>query len=108
MAEKVRVEIEADGSQADKELGKINKGIDEIKDNTKGVGPAIESGTKATKKLAKGFKGMGLALKAAGIGIILEAYAKLKELFMQNQAVVDLFAVAFGTLEQLFSQTAAA
>ena len=55
----------------------------------------------ATKKASGGFKGIGTAvkgvgtaLKAAGIGLIVAIFAKLFQLFSQNQKVLDAFSTA--------------
>jgi hypothetical protein len=55
----------------------------------------------ATKKASGGFKGIGtavkgvgVALKAAGIGLIVAIFAKLFQLFSQNQKVLDAFSIA--------------
>jgi hypothetical protein len=46
---------------------------------------------------------MGVAIKAAGIGLLLAAMDILKELFDNNQKTVDLFNTAFNTLQVAFS-----
>ena len=46
---------------------------------------------------------MGTALKAAGIGLVIAAFATLKELFQENQKVVDAFNIAFESLSLAFN-----
>jgi hypothetical protein len=46
---------------------------------------------------------MGTALKAAGIGLALAAFGLLKQLFEENQKVVDTFNIAFETLSIAFN-----
>ena len=84
-------------------LGDIKKGLD---NNTK----ATEDGSKATKtlesnfqKAAKGVKGFGLALKAAGIGLFIELFSAFKEVLGQNQKVVDLFSTGMESLSIAFN-----
>jgi hypothetical protein len=50
-----------------------------------------------------GFKAVGLAIKAMGIGLLLEAFAILKDVFSQNQKVADTFATAIGALSIAFN-----
>ena len=42
-------------------------------------------------KMAKAFTGLGLAIKAAGIGVLLDAFQLFKDVMMSNQKVLDLF-----------------
>ena len=94
-------------------LGQINKTLTKTEDEfdninktakkSKGAFAALKKGAKG---VAGGFKLMGTALKAAGIGLIIGAFATLKELFEQNQKVVDVFSTSFEFLGLIFSQVA--
>ena len=96
MAETVKriIELEVDVNTGEvKSLNKeITKTSKEIKDAEKG-----------TKSLAGGFKKVGLALKAAGIGLALAALATLKEIFSENQVVVDAFTTGMNALKIAFN-----
>jgi len=46
---------------------------------------------------------LGVAIKAAGIGLLLQAMGILKELFDNNQKTVDFFNTTFNTLQVAFS-----
>ena len=48
-------------------------------------------------------KGMGSALKAAGIGLIVALLAKLMEVFSKNQKTLDFFNVSMETLSIAFN-----
>lgn len=85
--------------QADKTADSIN----DIADSTKGISKNAEEGKKGIKSLSGGFKGLGLAIKGAGIGILLSALSYMKELFDNNQKVVDFFNTTFNTLQVAFS-----
>ena len=89
-----------------KEVNKLNESLETTNDEVialKSSGKALDGLKKGAKGVAGGFRAMGTALKAAGIGLIIGALATLKELFEQNQRVVDLFNVAFETLSIVFS-----
>ena len=58
------------------------------------------------KKASKGIKGIGNALKAAGIGLAIAAFATLKEIFEQNQKVADAFNTAFEFVSIAFNDFA--
>jgi len=109
MAEKVTIEVEADIKQASEDLGEIKKDI-------KDIGKTSKSQKGAVQGLSNGFKGVGLAMKAAGFGIIMKIVDKLSETLMQNQAIVDTVSTAFNvigivvnkvvtTFENIFSRT---
>ena len=59
---------------------------------------------KSTNIASKGFKGLGIAMKAAGIGLIVSGLIGLKEVFLSNQKVVDVFSTAFETFSIVANQ----
>jgi len=82
------------------DLTETQKDVSEnAKENTKQLGIL----GKAAKGLQAGFKGIGLALKAAGIGLIIKAFDVLVEIFKENQVVVDLFNTSFNFLSLAFN-----
>jgi hypothetical protein len=96
MSIKKTIEIEARFDKAEKDLEgvansvqKIDKNLEEVKNTSSGV--------------AKGVKGIGNALKAAGIGLAIAAFAKLGEVFNQNQKVANAFNIAFEGLSLAFN-----
>ncbi|MGI9555816.1 MAG: hypothetical protein ACR2M9_03065, partial [Cyanophyceae cyanobacterium] len=94
--------LKASQTQADKTAESIN----EISDTTKDIGKSAKDSKKGIKGLATGFKGLGMAIKAAGIGLLLEAMSILKDLFDNNQSVVDTFSTSFNVLAGVFSEVA--
>ena len=91
MAEKVTIEVEADVKQAVSDLG-------EIKTDIKGIGDTAKAQSSAIKGLAKGFTGVGFAMKAAGFGLIMKVVDKLSETLMNNQAILDGVTTAFNVI----------
>jgi hypothetical protein len=108
MAIKKTIEIDVNASAAEKDVKKLTSQFEDLgKTATKSINnieKAAEDTEKSTKSLADGFKGVGLAIKAMGIGLIIGALSTLKEVFMGNQKVADTFAVAMGTVSNIFSQ----
>ena len=92
--------LKASQKQADKTSDSIN----DIADTTKDIGKSAAGSEKGVKGLSKGFKGMGVAIKAAGIGLLLSAMGILKDLFDNNQKVVDVFSTSFNVLAGVFSE----
>ena len=86
----------------------LNESFDNLgKDTTsslKKIEKSTEEAEESTNLLAKGFKGVGLALKAAGIGLIISGFNTLKEVFTQNQKVADTLSTAFETLSVVFNE----
>tara|TARA_R100001460_G_scaffold74219_1_gene115280 strand:- start:264 stop:2123 length:1860 start_codon:yes stop_codon:yes gene_type:complete len=80
----------------DKSIEKVNDDALDLETNLKGV-------PKATRKIAGGFRLMGTALKAAGVGLAIAAFTTLKELFSQQQVIVDTFKVSFEMLSLAFT-----
>ena len=97
-------------AKALKDVKKLDKSIqgvpNSIKDAEQQTGK-LNKGLKATDKTAGGVKGainkIGLAFKAAGIGLIIAAFAKLTELFQTNQRVMDAFNVIGETTTIIFN-----
>ena len=95
----------------EKSVEGLNSALDETKKsegNIEGVGDGAKKSSKGVKFLSKGFKGLGLAMKAAGIGLIISALTGLKEVFSQNQKVVDVFSTAFETFSIVANQVVTA
>ena len=108
MAIKKTIEIDVNASDAEKDVKKLTSQFEDLgKTATKSINnieKGVEDTEKSTKSLADGFKGVGLAIKAMGIGLIIGALSTLKEVFMGNQKVADTFAVAMGAIGNVFSQ----
>ena len=88
------------------ELEKVNKGIAETNKaggQIKRLKKSFDSAKTGARGLAKGFRAIGVALKAAGIGLIIAAFATLQDLFRQNQKAADLFNTAFEAIAIAFN-----
>lgn len=105
MAKKVVVDIDVNSKSAVKGIDKVNdalketrKGASKASDDVESIG---ESSSKAGKKgqkglglFSKGVKGIGGALKAAGIGILLTIMTAVFEVMRKNQKVLDAIETA--------------
>ena len=118
MAEIKTIIIDVDSKKATKEVESLEKSVDGLNSaldetkksegNIEGVGEGAKKSSKGVKFLSKGFKGLGVAIKAAGIGLIISALLGLKEVFSQNQKVVDVFSTAFETFSIVANQVVTA
>ncbi len=106
-------EIITKTDKAEKDLENLTSEVDNLntgleKTNTevndlKSSGKAFATLKNGAKGVAGGFRQMGTALKAAGIGLAIAAFGLLKELFESNQKVVDTFNIAFESLSIAFN-----
>lgn len=96
MSIKKTIEIEARVDKAEKDLEGVAKSVQKIDKN-------LEDVKDSSNVAAKGIKGIGNALKAAGIGLAIAAFGKLVEVFNQNQKVADGFNTTFEALSLAFN-----
>ena len=118
MAIEKTINLNVDSKGAVKGVNDLEKSIDGLNSSLKetsgstgsieGVGEGAKKSTKGIGGLSKGFKGLGTAMKAAGIGLIISALVGLKEVFSQNQKVVDVFSTAFETFSIVANQVVSA
>ena len=86
---------------ATKKTDLLNDSVKSIKDTTSGA----ENGFKKIKTAAVG---VGTALKAAGIGLIISSFVALKSAFEQNQEVATTFSAVMETISIVFNKTVGA
>jgi hypothetical protein len=112
MAEKrvIDLEVNVDGN-VEKEFEDLNDAVKDVKKSLKGTQDEIkkvEKGTKglkgATAAAATGFKAIGTALKASGIGLVIGAFVAFKEVLTQNETVANGLSVAFEAVSIVFNQ----
>lgn len=97
MAQVKTVTLQIDAEEALKRLDAVEK---ELKDISK-TAKKTEQGTSS---LAKGFKGIGLAWKAIGIGAVISALQFLADKFSANQQILDKFNVATTVFGDILNQ----
>jgi hypothetical protein len=94
------LQLQVDSTGAITSINKVNEGLQKA-DKTAG------DIKKSADKSASGFKAMGTAIKASGIGLLVAAFAFLKEVISGNQKVLDTFSAVLGTaadiIRDLFS-----
>ena len=106
MSKEVTYKLNVETNSAVKEVDDLNKSLETTNDEVSGLkksGKALQGLKKGAKGVAGGFKMMGTALKAAGIGLAIAAFGLLKQLFEENQKVVDFFNIAFESLSLAFA-----
>ena len=81
-----------------KQANKTADSIENIAEEVGEVGDSAKDAKKGVDLLSKGFKGLGLSLKAAGIGLVIEGFQLFKDVLKSNQGVSDSFVVSLQTL----------
>ena len=114
MAIEKTVNIDVNSKDAEKGFDKLADAIKELNNTFSKFQKTTEDGlediSKTSKKtekgvggISKGFKGLGVAIKAAGIGLVIAALGKLAEVFNQNQKVADAFNTVFEAVSIAFN-----
>ena len=81
---------------------KAQKNIKNVGDGLKQVGTKGKLAQKGLGFMSKGLKGIGIAIKAAGIGLFIGLLSQLTGLFSQNQKTTDAFQRILLKLKPLF------
>ncbi len=96
MAIEKTILIDVDSKDAQKSIDSLDNGLT-------GLDKSAKKGAKGVGGVTKAFRTLGTAMKAAGIGLVIAALAKLSDIFMQNQKVADLFNTAFEAVSIAFN-----
>ncbi len=96
MAIEKTINLNVDSKAAIKSVDSLSGSINDLSTGTADV-------EKSTNVASKGFKGLGTAMKAAGIGLVIAAIGKLGEVFSQNQKVADVFKTSFEAVSIVFN-----
>ena len=86
-----------------KQANKTADAVSNIAEEVGEVGDSAKDAKKGVDLLSKGFKGLGLSLKAAGIGLVIEGFQLFKDVLKSNQGVADTFATVLQTLVFAFN-----
>lgn len=107
MATKRVIELEAKADKAIGEIEELRKEIQRLNKEVVSSNEKTVDGLKnvedASKATAKGLRGIGTAIKAIGIGLLLEAFNFFKETIGENQKALDLFNTVFETMSLAFN-----
>jgi len=90
------IDLEVRTGSSQKDVESLGDGINNLKDG-------IDDIPKATSKASKGFKGLGNAIAATGVGAALLIFKKMIDVFKENQIVLDAFSVSFEATSLIFN-----
>ena len=118
MAIEKTINIDVNSKNATKGVDELGKSVEDLNSSLnetekadvsiEKIGKSSKKSSKAVRLVSKGFKGLGVAIKAAGIGLVISALVGLKEIFSQNQKIVDVFSTAFETFSIVANQVVTA
>ena len=95
MAIEKKIILKADTKDAVKGIDKVDKGV-------KGIDKSSKDAKQGLGGMSKGAKGLGVAFKAIGIGLIITAFMKLKDLFSGNIETARKFEVMGAKVSAMF------
>lgn len=97
MAKEYVVKLKADADEAIEKVGELKQGVQE-------TSQAAADSKSSFTKMKGGVSAVGLAFKAMGIGLIVSAFVKLKDMLGQNQVVMDKLNIATETINAVFQK----
>ena len=95
MAQKKTIIIDVEAKDGIKQVDQLKKGVEGVDSSSKGAKAGLGGMTGVTKKL-------GVAFKALGIGLIVAAFVKLKDIFSGNIETARQFEVISAKLGAAF------
>jgi hypothetical protein len=107
MAKRITIDFELKYKEAAKNLDEFQKEYTKLEKQVQkqndATAKSLENIEDSSSKAAKGIKGIGNAIKAAGIGLAIAAFTKLVDVFNENQKVADFFNTTFEVLSLTFN-----
>jgi len=95
--EKIIVELEAKTDKALKGIDSVAKSVEDLNkattESNENTAKSLKEVEKSSKQTAISIKSVGNAIKAAGIGLLIAAFAKIKDVLSKNQKFLDAFNV---------------
>jgi hypothetical protein len=88
------IQLNIDSTGAVTSINKVNEGLEKTEKTAGDI-------KKSADKSAGGFKAMGTAIKASGIGLLVAAFAFLKDVISSNQKVLDVITASLGTFADI-------
>ena len=99
----IDLEVKSNAKDVTQDVQGLNKELKSVETTNNKGAKSFEGLNKASKLASKGIKGIGTAMKVAGIGLIVSAVAGLMAVFSKNQKVIDTLTTAMNFLTVGFS-----
>ena len=104
MAEEINLKINSNIDDAAKDVEKLADGLTNAVDKTEELGKEAQEASGAFGFVRRSVIKFGDALKALGLGLLIAAFSQLRDIFGQNQRVVDGFRTATEFLSITFNK----
>lgn len=101
--ESLELEVKSNIKEAVKDTEKLTDGLKDATKETENLADATKDGKKGFLGLGGAVKSIGAGFKALGIGLIIGLFTQLKEIFGQNQKVMDFFNTALESTSIIFN-----
>ena len=110
MAQKrtIDINIESNAKETAKDFEKVADSVGDVDKQVEDLNKNAKGGVKGFKKMSTAAKGLGMAFKAAGIGLVVAGLVALKQAFSSNQETANKFAEIMETIAIVFQQTVGA
>ena len=106
--EVLEMEVKSNIKNVTKETDALGDSVGKAADETKGLGTGLATAGAAGKKgfqmISSAVYGLGLALKAIGIGLVVALFVSLKEALERNQKVMNTINTIMTTVSTTFNQ----
>jgi len=86
----LEVQVQSNIKGVTDDVDDLGKSLKDTTKQTEQLKPATEAGAKGFRKVGLAVRALGTAIKAIGIGLIISGFMALKQAFMQNQVAADL------------------
>jgi hypothetical protein len=97
MSQEKTVKLNVDAKDAIKQVDELKKGVQDTSEGAK-------KSKGSFNMMKSGVRGVGLAFKAMGVGLIVSAFVALKDALGENQAVMDKVNIASAVVGDIFQK----
>mgnify|MGYP003673257495 CR=1 FL=1 len=106
--EVAEIEVVAKTKKAEKNIEGLEGSIENLSkvilQSNQQTQDALTKVSETAEETEKGIKKIGGAISRAGVGLVLLAFTQLKDVFSENQKIVDTLAIAFETVSLVLNQ----
>ena len=108
--EVLELEVKSNVKSVTKETDELGESLGKASDETTGLGTGLTktgaAGSRGFKAISSAVYGLGVALKAIGIGLVIALFTSLKESLERNQKALNFFNTVITTVSTTFNQVA--
>jgi len=99
----VNLQVQTNLDSVTKDVRKLGANFENTAEDIRGIQKSAKNAEGGIKSMVTAFVGMGLAIKALGIGLLMESFNIFKDILGKNQVIMDLFSTTVGALSIAFN-----